>query len=254
MTWKFFKEVLVEVSHCAERARARLEQERRADTSGQDSQSDPADEHTLPEISVPDFDVPSQQSRLDYLHLSPSVCVPEKVLDGPWDDDKAHFLYYLSWLGLRVDWDHSTLGETASSGLIQAVSGQNTLAVATLLSPSIGVNPSQQLLRAAVLEHGCNRTIVFHLVSAAVRLHILARGRASSSTSSDVNFRDPSLWSWAGRVTSEKGRWLKELLRLATDLTSAHSHFDRDVHEEMVLSCGRESDGVEQIKVFFPPA
>jgi len=208
----------------------------------------------LPAVSIPDFDVPSQQGHLNYLHLGSSICVPEKVLDGPWDEDKAHFLYYLSWLGLRVDWDHSTLGETASSGLTQAVVGGNTLAVATLLSPSIGVSPSQQLLRAAVLEHGCDRTIVFHLVSAAVKLHILSRGKAFGSSSSDVNFRDASLWSWAGRVKSEKGRWLKGLLRMATDLASARSHFDRDVHEEMVASCGRESDGVEQIKVFFASA
>jgi len=203
-------------------------------------------------VPRPDFNHPEIQPTLTYLHLDSSMQLPEKLLRGPWTADTAQFLYYLAWMKLGIDWSHSTLGEVAASGLSQAIADGQRKVVATLSSPVVSVQPTMNMLRMAVVQHGCDKTIVFHLVCAAVRSLIESRGRQrSESSGTDVGFRDPSLWSFAGRAPSEKARWLKDLLRLAADVSSARSQFDEDVFKELVATCGRDSDGVEQIKIPF---
>ncbi|GAB7342016.1 hypothetical protein MBLNU457_g0305t1 [Dothideomycetes sp. NU457] len=201
----------------------------------------------------PDFVRPAEQPPLIYSHLYWAVQrpeMPEKLLRGPWSADNVSFLYYLIWLHLGIDWNHSTLGEVATSGLSRAIADGQRKVVASLTSPGLGVQPTMDMLRLAVVQHGCDKTIVFHLVCAAVRSVIESRGQQRSNFSStDVNFRDPSMWSFAGRAPSDTGRWLRDLLRAAADIASARGHFDRDVFEELRTVCGRESDGVEQIEI-----
>ena len=184
--------------------------------------------------------------------LGPSVHIPEKLLQGPWSKGKTEFLHYLVWLHLTIDWDHSTVGEFATTGLHQAIAERNGLAVASLVSPGVGVEPSMASLRAAIIEHGCDQTIVWHLLNAAIRCHISARGQAKSPHSIETNFRDPSIWSWISRAQEAVGNrasWLKEALKYSADLSSAHSVYDDSVAEEFSTLCGRERDGVEQISV-----
>jgi len=197
----------------------------------------------------PNFARPAEQSVV-YLHVGSTVQMPEKLLRGPWSSDDVRFLNYLVWLRVGIDWSRSTLGEVAASGLLRAIADGQRTVVASLTSPVVGVQPSMDMLRVAVVQHGCDKTIVFYLVCAAVRSIIESRGRQRSGFSmTDLSFRDPSIWSFAGRAPSDTGRWLKDLLRAAADVASARGHFDRDVFSELRAVCGRMSDGVEQIEI-----
>ncbi|GAB7352599.1 hypothetical protein MBLNU459_g2979t1 [Dothideomycetes sp. NU459] len=204
--------------------------------------------------AAPNFDRPDEQGLLDYLHLHPRVQVPQKLLQAPWTQDKTAFLYYLIWNNVGVDWEHSSRGEIATQGLQQAIQARSRQAVASLLSPLVGVVPTAAAIRAAVVDHGCDQTLVFCLLNAALRAHVVSRAEARLLT--DFSFRDPSLWSWAGRMRSagnRKGAWLTAALKYAGDVAARSSAYDGDVVEDFRRECGRESDGVEQIAVPLHP-
>lgn len=224
-------------------------------TAVRELQSRTAKERIVPEgernyVVALNFDNPHEQGQLDYLHLQPSVQIPKKLLQGPWTQEKVEFLYYLIWSNVSVDWERSSRGEIATSGLQQAVEERNSKAVASLLSQPIGVVPTGSMVRSAVIDHGCDETIVFHLLNAALRAQILSRAEARMLT--DFTFRDPSLWSWAGRMRNNgnrKGAWLTAALKYAGDAAARSSTYDEHLFEEFVRECGRESDGVVRIEV-----
>lgn len=203
----------------------------------------------------PDFAHPEGRPYLGYIHfqtgiLEPAMQMPEKLLRGPWSADDVQFLYYLLWQGVGIDWSYSTLGEVAAGGLSRAIADGQRTVVASLMSRGVGVQPTMDMLRMAIVQHGCDKTIVFYLVCAAVRSVIESRGQRRSDTSAtDVNFRDPSIWSFAGRASYDTGRWLKDLLRVAADVASARSHFCEEEFEDLRAVCGRASDDVELIAI-----
>jgi hypothetical protein len=186
-----------------------------SDTDDNDNNEDETQTHTrdqqLP-ISVPNFSHPHNQPRLPYLTLSSSVQLPQSLLHEPWTPPKLDFLKYLVWSGCSIDWASSSRGEMATAGLATAISIHSHTAVALLCSPSINVIPDTTTLKIAVMDHNCNPSIVFYLLAAALRAHIVSR--ASGESPPDVNFRDPSLWHWVERVEktgNKKGRWLKDV-------------------------------------------
>lgn len=238
MTWKMFQRVLLQVYETEKR-----ETDHMSDQSSTSHVS----------ITPPNLDDPSSQGSLSYTHLGPKLQIPPKLLTGPWSSEQTHFLHYLTWLRLGIDWELSVFGEAAIEGLGQAIRERSRLAVATLVCPVIGVVPSMANLRSAVVDYGCDQTIVFHLLNAAMRSHILSRSDGqSASTSTSVNFRDPSLWSWAGRVRQANGNkssWLKETLKYAGDISTTRSSYDEHTYQDFVRACGQERDGVQVVKV-----
>lgn len=194
------------------------------------------------------FAHPEEQGVLDFVHDCCAVQMPEKLLRGPWSADDVQFLYYLSWSGLGIDWSRSTLGEVAASGLARAIADGQRKVVASLTTPVVGVQPTMDMLRLAIVRYGCDKTIVFYLVCAAVRSVTESRGLVHSDSSpTDLSFRDPSIWSFAGRAPSDTGRWLKDLLRAAADIALRGSQDYVEIFKELRTICGRESDGVERI-------
>ncbi|KAF4548032.1 Hypothetical protein D9617_32g091520 [Elsinoe fawcettii] len=193
------------------------------------------------------FDKPSQQPSLAFTTLGSSISLPERLLQGPWTMDKSCFLHYLTWLGLGINWEQSTLGETAIRGLEEAIKEKARLAVATLLSDPIAVRPTQQILRSSILQHGCDPTIVFHLLSSAVRAK--SRSREDKDWSTDVNPLDASIWSWLRRLDEsepDRAKWLKGALRGASDLMKETSAPEQS-HRNLRFICGLVDDGVERI-------
>jgi hypothetical protein len=151
---------------------------------------------------------PFQFTKIPYLGFAEGFFVPEKLLHGPWTSDKAALLYVLVSLNGEIDWKGSLSGETAKSGMREAIRAGNERAVASL-AVLLGVPKAitTEMLRFAVVECGCEVNILRHLLYNA---QVLA-----GDTSKDVlDFHDPRLWAWA-EAHKEKGEVLKDMLRKA---------------------------------------
>lgn len=151
---------------------------------------------------------PYRFTRITYLALAEGFRIPEKVLHGPWGDDKASLLYVLVSLGGEIDWQGTMAGEIAKEGLKQAILEKNERAVAAL-SVLLGVAQAldTQTIQYAVIDCGCSMNIVRHLLFNAQILQ-------KSTPKSGLSFLDPKLWLWADSHEG-KGVLLKDLLRKA---------------------------------------
>jgi large subunit ribosomal protein L14e len=171
---------------------------------------------------------PFQFTKIPYLSFAEGFHVPQKLLRGPWSKDKASFLYVLVSLNGEIDWEGSLSGETAKSGMREAIKEGNELAVAAL-AVLLGVPRAitTDMIRFAVVECGCHVNVLRHLLFNA---QILAR-----DTSKDVlDFHDPKLWAWA-ETHGEKGALLKELLRKA-DAFDLEFYFEEDADWRKIVS------------------
>jgi hypothetical protein len=141
------------------------------------------------------------------LHPSARLPPPVKLLRGPFTQDKTQFLRFLICsFGADPHGLYPFYIERAREGLQQAVSEGSTDALHCLWL--LGLWPDTELLRAAVMDSGCDKNVVSSLVNREI-YH-----RKSGST--DVDFLDPALWLWAEKAEAkgnDKGCWLKELLK-----------------------------------------
>nr|POE79335.1 hypothetical protein CFP56_07400 [Quercus suber] len=131
----------------------------------------------------------------------PALLPPRKLLHGPWSDERVSFLIVLALDRPSLFANSPILGETACEGLVEAVAESHAYAVETLLR--LGVMPTTELLRQAVMNTGCDREIVLQIIKA-------------SHEASKVDFLDPTLWSWANRAQvngNDNGAWLMALLK-----------------------------------------
>ncbi|KAF2223505.1 hypothetical protein BDZ85DRAFT_281433 [Elsinoe ampelina] len=200
------------------------------------------------------FDEPHLQPPLSFTTLSSTISIPSRLLHGPWTPTKSSFLHYLTFLNLTIDWSTTTLGETATAGLAEAIESKSRLAVASLLTEHLCLRPTQAHLRSSILQHGCDPTIVFHLLSAAVRAKARSRRELGPGQGSDVNTLDPSIWAWLKRLEGTgdpRAGWLKGALRAAGDAMKVTAARAEGLHRELVGVCGRERDGVERIEMWW---
>jgi hypothetical protein len=162
---------------------------------------------TIPGTSEFEGTWPFKFTKIPYLSFAQGFHVPEKLLHGPWTQDKASLLYVLVSLNGEIDWEGSMAGEAAKTGIREAVKEDNEYAVAAL-AVLLGVPKAitTELLRYAVIHCGCDINILRHILFNA---QILA-GEASSS----LDFYDPTLWAWA-EVNGHKGEVLKDMLKKA---------------------------------------
>lgn len=97
---------------------------------------------------IPRHRIPSQESRVQFSRWR-VLCgvegckIPEKLLHGPWSDEKCEFLEIAIRGDASVDWVGTTSGEVAKEGLSQALEERNARAVGALLAR---VGPSQHPL------------------------------------------------------------------------------------------------------------
>ncbi len=128
--------------------------------------------------------------------------IPDKLLHGPWTDEKCEFLEILIRGKAKVDWIETTSGEVAKKGLLDALREHNAWAMKLLLtrlpcppdskstehyvneesrdmniwSPfnfredpilgGVGVAPEYEHWRIAVIEEGCDKDVVDALLDA----------------------------------------------------------------------------------------
>ncbi|KAF2197293.1 hypothetical protein GQ43DRAFT_444375 [Delitschia confertaspora ATCC 74209] len=176
-------------------------------------------------VAIPDASFftplwPYKFTQVNYLGFAEGFHIPEKLLHGPWTGDKASLLYVLVSFSGEIDWEGSMAGETAKEGLKEAIREENERAVAAL-SVLLGIAQAitTDILRLAVIQCGCNMSILRHLLYNA---QILYHSASNSSSQKDLlDFHDPALWRWADEHSSfssednEKGEGLKAMLRSA---------------------------------------
>ena len=157
---------------------------------------------------------PFKFTQLRYLGFAEPLLIPEKLLHGPWTNDKASLLYVLVAFSGEIDCQGSLDGETASEGLREAIKQGNELAVAALsVLLGIGRMLTTDLIRFAVMQCGCNINIVRHLLYNAQILHSL-----DAENKESLDFHDPALWRWIEQAEEEddpKGSVVKMMLKEA---------------------------------------
>lgn len=129
--------------------------------------------------------------------------IPVKLLHGPWTDSKVSFLRFLLWAtAMTVDWGDRDTRKLALEGKTEAFL-TNNLAVVDLFNHSrrLGKPPTLEAVRFAVMEAGCDRSVVYNTMEAAIDWGLrLAR------------WNDTKLDKWceeAIAARNPKGTWLK---------------------------------------------
>jgi hypothetical protein len=127
--------------------------------------------------------------------------LPKKLLRGPWTEDKTSFLRCLLRISKSsVDWSNKDAVRLAGQGKREAIMERNLDAV-HLFSRTrrLGRAPTLEIVKFAVLEAGCNRSIVLNLMVAAREW-------------GQRQWNDIELDAWVVRQEAKgdpKGRWLR---------------------------------------------
>ena len=132
--------------------------------------------------------------------------IPTKLLQVPWTQEKIEFLRFLLWMtSMTVDWRNPETAQMAINGRKQAMLDGN-LAAVELFNHNRRLGPAANLetLRFAVLEAGCDRSIVYDTLLAANMWSISGITRYSAE-----------LYEWCDSRTlhgDPKGNWLRKKL------------------------------------------
>ncbi|KAF2122687.1 hypothetical protein BDV96DRAFT_4354 [Lophiotrema nucula] len=95
--------------------------------------------------------------------------IPVKLLSGPWTSDKVQFLRFLLWTtSMTVDWASHEARAAAREGKKEALLTGN-LEVVELFNHNrrLGKAPSVDTVRFAVMDAGCDRSIVYDTMATA---------------------------------------------------------------------------------------
>ena len=160
-------------------------------------------------------------TQVQYLGFGKKFYIPEKLLHAPFTKDKVSLLYILVAFCGEIDWAGSMAGETAKTGIKEAIKEGNEYAVASL-AVLLGVPKAitTEMIRYAVIDCGCEFSILRHLL---FNGQILA-----PTTSKDIlDFHDPTLWTWAVE-NPLKGELLTTMLKKADEF-DLEFYFEKDV-------------------------
>jgi hypothetical protein len=142
--------------------------------------------------------------------------IPKKLLRGPWTDDNMQFLRFLLWItSMTVDWIDPEVCQVAIAGRKQAMLASNLEAVQLFNhNRRLGRFASVDTVSFAVLEAGCNRSIVYDTL---VTTH---------KWRPELSWQCAQLNKWCNdRIANNdpKGHWLQAML---AELR-AHEHSGR---------------------------
>jgi hypothetical protein len=130
--------------------------------------------------------------------------LPQKLLRGPWTDDKIRFLNCLLRISnMSVDWADKNAIRVAVQGKREAIMDRNLDAVHIFSrTRRLGRAPNLELVKFAVFEAGCDRSIVLNLMIAAREW-------------GHRRWNDAELDAWVVRQEAKgdpKGKWLRTKL------------------------------------------
>ncbi|KAF2818625.1 hypothetical protein CC86DRAFT_154578 [Ophiobolus disseminans] len=131
--------------------------------------------------------------------------IPKKLLRGPWTPDTVQFLQFLLWItSMTVNWSDSESRQDAIDGRARAIRERNLEAVELFNhNRRLGKVASLETVRFAVLEGGCDRSIVYDTM--------FTIGMWGPNVALDCDELD----RWCEERMSEgnpKGQWLKTKL------------------------------------------
>ena len=147
--------------------------------------------------------------------------LPLKLLQGPWTQEKIQFLRFLLWTtSMTVDWADPVVMGAVREGKRQAFLARNLEAVQLFNhNRRLGRATNLEQVRFAVMEAGCDRSIVYDT---------MANARNSGMMGSDWNC--PKLDQWCQErieAGNPKGQWLKAKLEELRHVTF-EDHKDGD--------------------------
>lgn len=127
--------------------------------------------------------------------------LPTKLTRGPWTTDKVNFVRCLLQISkMSVDWANNESVRIAGRGKREAIMERNLDAVHMFSrARRLGKAPTLNLIKFAVIEGGCDRSIVFNLMTAAKEWGLR-------------RWNDPELDAWIVRQEVEgnrKGSWMR---------------------------------------------
>ena len=95
--------------------------------------------------------------------------IPVKLLQGPWKTDKIQFLRFLLWTSsMTVEWADPDTMKIALAGRQEAILEHNLEAVELFNhNRRLGKVPGLDQVRFAVVDGGCDRSIVYDLMATA---------------------------------------------------------------------------------------
>ncbi|KAL8741762.1 MAG: hypothetical protein Q9190_005663 [Brigantiaea leucoxantha] len=140
--------------------------------------------------------------------------IPERLLHGPWTDEKLDCLRLVMGSGAMLDWKNSLNGELAEAAVREAIKEGQLKVLEALLETKIGfyqskkklrkrvIMPTTEHLRIAVLEGGCKRDIVECLLS-------------KDNWKPFINWGDELIDNWAVEKEVQgdrRGTWLRTIL------------------------------------------
>ncbi|KAH8684558.1 hypothetical protein BGZ60DRAFT_397826 [Tricladium varicosporioides] len=88
--------------------------------------------------------------------------IPESLLLGPWSDAQMRYLYWVVKSGARIDWLRSTSGETALTGMRNAIIEGDTRAIILLGWAGVSGKIDENMIIFALRESGSDKVRVFN--------------------------------------------------------------------------------------------
>ena len=150
-----------------------------------------------------------------------SPLTPQKLLHGTWTAEKTSFLAVFVRSTKEPTPDlgrpRPSPGELAVEGAFEAIAQRAPDALDLLFI--VGVRPTTEMFRAAVIDNGCDEEMLSILYMGVQRYveEVL-----------DLNTLDPALWSWAEKARERGDRkgdlLVRDLRRLADQLRESQDH------------------------------
>jgi hypothetical protein len=172
----------------------------------------------------PDFANPTSMLFDDFHRPATSLIacsIPKRLVRGPWTKDKLQFLRFLLWTtSMNIDWRRPEAVENTKQGRKEAVLERNLEAVQLLNNcRRVCRAPKLEDVRFAVIDGGCDRSIVYDTMEAVRMWGVVGKG-----------WNCEVLDQWCAYATANtgnpKGRWLKlklEELRSSESSKSAQT-------------------------------
>lgn len=165
--------------------------------------------------------------------------LPKKLLHGPWTSDKVQFLRFLLWTtSMTVDWQDPEACQLAIKGRRQAFLESNLEAVELFNhNRRLGRPPALESVRFAVVEAGCDRSIVYDTL------------RSTYRWSSCIDTWDcSSIYQWCDQRIWDndvKGMWLRGVLETLrqSELGAFDKSMDRDILFGKIVDVAAEAHG-----------
>jgi len=148
--------------------------------------------------------------------------IPKKILQASWTQEKIEFLRFLLWItSMSIDWSDPKTLQMATDGRKQAMLDGNLAAVELFNhNRRLGQAASLETLRFAVLEAGCDRSIVYDTLLA-----------ANMWSSPGIARYSAELYEWCDSQTlygDPKGNWLRKKLQESRVLRNRNTANEKD--------------------------